>query len=466
MRRRLFLTGACGAMVGLPLLESLVPRAARAQAQAPRRFIAFFECNGVNMQQFYPSTDYGSLTPESFAGRSLAPLTEYADKLLIPRGIHMTPRGFNRDPSEGDDHAKGMGHKLTAQPLVGSDAYASGISIDQEIANQLNGGRPALALVVGNRGGGVLGHISYTGSEQPVTGENNPWLAYRDLMGLGGLDDEARARLVARRESVLDLVGEEFQRLQSRDLSQSDRQKLDMHFSAIRDLETGMGDDGLVCELDPARAAEIEGIGPDITRDAEFKRVGRMQMDILAMAIACGATRAATLQWGSGAGGPTFTWDGMSHEYNHHKLSHGNTADDCSGGEVEGYEQMLADIDTWFAGEFKYLLDRLSAYEEGEGTVLDNSACVWMNELSDGKGHDYRDLPYVIAGSCGGYLRQGEYVKVTAEPDPLNDVDVPHNMLLTTLLNAVGATAPDGGPVTRFGHPEFGGDGEIEGIKA
>lgn len=43
--------------------------------------------------------------------------------------------------------------------------------------------------MVGWRGDGVLGHISYTGDQQPVSGEQNPWLAYQDIMGLSGLDD-------------------------------------------------------------------------------------------------------------------------------------------------------------------------------------------------------------------------------------------------------------------------------------
>jgi hypothetical protein len=112
---------------------------------------------------------------------------------------------------------------------------------------------------------------------------------------------------------------------------------------------------------------------------------------------------------------------------------------------------MLFAIDRWFAGEYAYLLDRLSAYDEGGASVLDNSAVVWMNELSDGKGHDFRDLPVLIAGSAGGYLRQGEYIKVTSQSGTLNDVDAPHNQLLTTFLNAMDARQDDGSLYTDFG---------------
>ncbi|HTN86332.1 MAG TPA: DUF1552 domain-containing protein [Sorangium sp.] len=469
MKRRTFLRGACGVMLGLPFLESLRAGDAKADpASAARRFIAFFMCNGVNMDRFFPSTQYGALTAASFgAERAIAPLAGYRDRLLIPRGIHMAPRGFGWDMSAGDDHAKGMGCKLTAQPLVQGSQYPAGISLDQFIASKVNPpGTPALTLMVGARTPNVRGHISYSGSEQPVAGENNPWLAYKDLIGETNLEEEALVRLTKRRESVLDLVGAEYEGLLKKKLSKADREKLEMHFQTVRDLEVGMGNAGVIPrELPPERAAEIEAINPDtVSFDAEFKKIGRMQMDILALAIATGATRSATLQWGSGAHGPIFKWDGMSHEYNHHKLSHGNTKDDDSGSVVDGYEEMLFNIDRWFIGEYVYLLDRLAGYDEGGTSVLDNSAVVFMNELSNGKVHDFRDLPYIIAGSCGGYFKTGQYIKVTGQRDTVQDEDAPHNKLLTTLANAVGCTEEGGGPIKNFG--SFGEPGEFDQLKA
>jgi hypothetical protein len=471
VKRRNFLRGACGVVLALPFLESLNPKGAEAGPNDPdKRLIVFFMCNGMNLSRFWPTTPYGALTDASFAAdRSIAPLAAYRDKLLIPRGIHMVPRGFGWDPGAGDDHAKGMGHKLTAQPLVDGSQYAAGISVDQLIAQRLNApNTPALTLLVGSKSDSVLGHISYMGSEQPVTGENNPWLAYQDLIGVANLDEEALARLTKRRESVLDLVSGEYEALLSRDLSKSDREKLDMHFTTVRDLELSMTGNGVVaCTLDPARAAEIEGIDPNtVSQASQFKTIGRMQMDILALAIACGATRVGSLQWGSGAGGPIFTWDGMSHQYNHHKLSHGNTMDDNSGSSVAGYEEMLFDIDRWYMGELAYLLDRLSSYGEGDGTVLDNSVVLFTNELSDGREHNFMDQTYLLAGSCGGYLKTGQYIKVTAQSNTKNDVDAPHNKLLTTILNAVGVTEDNGNPVQNFGHPDFGEPGEFDVLKA
>lgn len=463
MNRRNFLRGACGVAVALPLLESLGWRrftsTARAAAGAPKRLIVYFTCNGVNLETFYPATDYGPLSAASFPDScALSPLRDHASRLLIPRGIYMAPKGFNFDDyaQQGDDHAKGMGHKLTAQPLLEGTLFAAGPSFDQVAAQKINpGGKQALTTMVGYRANNQLGFVSYTGPNSPVTGENNPWLIYQDLMGLGNLDEEAKMRFATRRQSVLDMVEDDFAALQSK-LGAEDKLKVEMHLDSIRNLELEMAGSGVIeCALDPARAAEIEALNPDtVATDAEFKKVGLMQLDILAMAIACGAVNVGSIQWGSGAGGPIFTWDGMAHQYNHHKLSHGNTKDDNSGEEVAGYLEMLTAIDRWYAEQYRYLLDRLAGYTEGDGTVLDNSVVVWANELGDGKGHTFFDLPWVIAGSGGGYLKQGQYIKMwNSDPNDFNTS--PHNRLLITLLNAVGVTADGGGPVTTFGHPNL-----------
>ncbi len=462
MNRRRFLRGALGAGLCLPFLDSLAPRDAKAGPTDNRRLVVFFCCNGVEMDRWWPDAPYGALSPASFtANRGLAALAPYASKLLLPRGMHMSPRGFGQDQSAGDDHAKGMGCKLTARRLQDGSVYAEGISVDQHIAKALNPkGAPSLSLMVGGRANGVLGHISYMGSNQPVTAENNPKLAYQDLVGLGGLDESDSKLLLARRQSVLDLVQDDYKVLLNEKLSQADRTKLEKHFDTVRDLEIKLAGT-IACNVNPERAAEIDGIDPNtVEYDDQYKKIGQMQMDILAMAISCGATRVATLQWGSGSGGPIFSWDGMKHGYNHHKLSHGNTKDDNSGGDVPGYLDMLLAIDQWYASQFAYLLGKLAGYDDGGGvSVLDNSAVVLMNELSHGKDHDYRDLPVAIAGSCGGYFTQGQYIKVTAQADTKNAADAPHNKLLTTLCNAMGV------PETHFGSQQLGEPGEFDQIK-
>ncbi|HEX6272942.1 MAG TPA: DUF1552 domain-containing protein, partial [Polyangiaceae bacterium] len=249
LARRRFLRGLGGVMVGLPFLEALAPRRAAAQSTAVQRFGVFFACNGVNMERWFPNGAYGALTDAHLTGTANEALLPFRQKLLFPRGVHMTPRGFDRDGGGGDDHGKGMAHKLTAR-FADDDAIALGPSLDQVIAAQVNPGaqgsrRAPLNLLVGRGGGSSgLGYISYSASGQPVAGINNPWNAYADFMNLGGTTapggGEAAMRVAVRRQSVLDLVNEQFADLKRGPLSADDKRKLDAHMTAIREIETGL----------------------------------------------------------------------------------------------------------------------------------------------------------------------------------------------------------------------------------
>ena len=301
---------------------------------------------------------------------------------------------------------------------------------------------------------------------KPVQGENNPWLAFRDFMVTAPTGPSTAQRIYDRQKSVLDVVKGEMDTLKSKGLSTADKAKLDLHYTSIRELETAMVGMGLAaCSLPDARKAQIQAVS-NVENEANYKAIGQMQMDVLALALACGHTRVGSLQWNNGAGGPTFKWDGLNHPYHHHAISHNSTTDVGSNTGVGGadYKQLLFEVDTWYAKQFRYLADKLNGYTEADGkTVLDNSALVWMNELSDGLEHNFMDMPYVIAGGCGGYLKTGQYVKLTKQANTKQLVDAPHNKLLTTLINGVGVLE-NGAPVTNFG--AYGETGEFSELKA
>ncbi len=463
--RRHFLRGFGGATLGLPFLDALAPRAAAARtASAIQRFGVFFGCNGVDMSRWFPRGPYGALSDEHLAGTANEALIPFRTQLLIPRGIHMAPRGGGRDPGGGDDHGRCMAHKLTAYPADAS-GLAQGPSIDYVLAQAINPGpdgarRPPLNLWVGKPGNyKSLDYISYSRPGQAVAAINNPWDAYATMMGLsalGGESAEARARILGRRQSVLDLVQERLGQLRRLPLSRDDQQKLDMHFTAVREVEVQVSATGLAC-LDPeieARARHYQGKPSLVVEDAHYPIIADIQIDLFALALACDMTRVVTLQFDRGSGGPTFKWEGMNHEYNHHKLSHGKVRDDCFGestakgcDNVAGFIDMLFDIDRWHQRRFARLLGRLNAYTEADGrTLLDNSAILYTNEMSDGKLHSFMDLPYIIAGSAGGRFRQNLYYPLG--PEGQTDSSAPHNRLLNTVLNVLGV------PSDWFGLPE------------
>jgi hypothetical protein len=67
------------------------------------------------------------------------------------------------------------------------------------------------------------------------------------------------------------------------------------------------------------------------------------------------------------------------------------------------------------------------------------------------------DLPYILAGSAGGFFKQGQYIRLGRAQNPSGDDQVaPHNKLLNTLVNAMGIQsdwfgAPEGAGATMQG---------------
>src|ERR1700761_4203253 len=93
--RRFFLQGAAGAVVGLPLLESFIPKHALAQAAGSQTFAVFLRqgngCQqagiGTEPERFWPA-NLGALTTSSMnaeGGKATSVLKDYASKLLLVR---------------------------------------------------------------------------------------------------------------------------------------------------------------------------------------------------------------------------------------------------------------------------------------------------------------------------------------------------------------------------------------------
>lgn len=447
INRRRFLRGLFGVAVAIPFLESLAPRRAKAGTGDVPPFAIFMrQANGVvqetdEPEMFWPR-NLGALTAASMdadSDRATSELRDYADKLILVRGVNFA------FPGNGCGHSGGGNQCLTAARVsddpAGNESLSMGESIDNRIARELNpAGVEPLTLYAGKMSGYIDEVLSYRGPLQLRAAERNPYNAYMDLFGLSQLEPEVLKQLAAQRSSVNDLVRDQMQALMSRkDLSASDRQKLDMHFQAIRDLEVTMS-----CSLPAESVAAMEAISPDAGANDNVEAVARMQMDIIALAMACGVTRAATLQIGDGNDSTEYTIDGVRQK-SFHKISHRIDSDGSDGPPIEGAMELHHKIDRIHGRLFKYLLDRLSAYEFGNGKLLDYGVAVWLNDLAD-KYHSYNNVPYVLAGGAAGFLKTGRYIDAGG---------VANNKLLSTIGAAVGCRNEAGEPLDNFGDPEL-----------
>lgn len=469
--RRAFLRTIGGLGIGLPFLEGLAERSAFAQeagAAAPTFGMFICTANGVvqafrqEPEKFWPP-ELGPLTTagmQAFAGdRATGLLADYADRLLIVRGVNYP------FPNRGCGHALGLALCLTAAQPEGDAqrAVATGISADTLIASELHpAGVEPLTLYAGRKGGYIDEKLSFRAPRQVRAAEGNPWNVYQRLVGLAQPDTGASTgeaeRLALRRRSVNDLVREELNALINLPaLSQDDRSRLDLHFTSVRDLEQGMLALASSCTADRLDVQAIQAMndGSAFRRaDNTIEDVAKLQIDLTAFAFACNASRVATLQIGDGTDGTRYTIGGVQAE-RFHWISHRQTSDGNDGLPIANAVEIHIEIDRLRMLTFKHLLDRFSSYTTPYGTLLDAAFALWTNHVAIGPSHSFNNLPVIIAGSAGGFLRQGQYVDAGG---------VGSNRLLNTLITANGVRR-NGGPVTDFGEPGLPG-GLIDALVA
>jgi hypothetical protein len=423
MTRRSFLRGAGGAVVGLPLLASLGARA-QANPQFPLRFIVMLHPNGTKPEEWFPTA--GASETEFTLKRILQPLVPFQDRLLITSGIDMPAV----DIGPGEPHQSGMGGVLTGWHLLDGDfvggdgslaGWGAGVSVDQRIAEVVGMDTPFRSLELGVRAdhpagqGEVRNRMIYLGPEQPLAPENQPLVAFDRLFTDLQTDVTALAQLRAHRRSVIDAVTQQFTALQPR-LGHADRQKLDSHLTLVRDLEQRLQGDGMVqdCTV-PAEPAAMAS-----NDENTMPAVTTAQMDLIVAAMTCDLTRVASVQFSNGQNHIRFPWLAPQSLGDGHTLSHAGPSN------AEATEEWIA-RDNWYAQQLAYLMTQLDSVPEGDGTLLDNTIILWVNELAVGNTHSHQNMPFLIAGGAGGKLNMGRYLQYT---------NASHVDLLNTMLTA------------------------------
>ncbi|MAQ17618.1 MAG: Tat (twin-arginine translocation) pathway signal sequence domain protein [Sandaracinus sp.] len=410
--RRRFLAG-----LGAGLAASTVglPPAHGAPGGTARRLVVFFTPNGTIHRQWRPS---GGETDFRFpAGSILEPLAAQRERLVILDGL---------DFHGVSNHEGGMAAMLTGGG--GPGHVGEGASIDQFVARHIGGASPFASLELGVLtsawGGNVQTRMSYARQGEHLPNADRPADVHRRVFGAvvepGAADDR-----LARRASILDLLQDEVADLRA-SAPRSEHAKLDAHLDALRRAETTLTSPGVAgCALDAPTLALDPG-----ANDA-FPAVGRAQMDLLVAALACGQTRVASLQWSHTVGPVVFSWLGIAE--GHHSLSH---FDDANTAGVDAFVR----AERWFAEQFAYLLQRLEDQPDPEsgGSLLDSTLVLWAQELGDGRLHECRSVPWVLAG---GPMRGGRYLQLGGAP---------HQQVLTSVARALGVDTES------YGDPSYG----------
>jgi hypothetical protein len=405
--------------IGLPLLEAMrispLGSTALAQNAPPKRFIVWFTGSGSILDKWRPSgtADNFQLSP------ILAPLEPHKDHLVVVDGCYL-------QHANGDAHTDGMGACLTGTPLrptSGGTGYATGISVDQVIAEHIGASTAlkSLELSVSKLPVSVWTRLAYAGDNEPIPPEHDAQKVFARLFTdrtAGSVDDAALATLKAQRKSVLDAVADDYATLGKR-LGTDDRQRIEQHFTAIREIETRMDavtPGGSAC---PTTAQPPSYDSLDAMGDAGYPLMGKLMMDLMVTALSCDRTRVITLLWEHAAENQRFPF--INADVEHHEAIHASQF-----GPVQT-------ILTWFTTQQAYLLSKMKEIKEGDGSLLDNTLIFSTSEQSNGTTHRHDNMPYLLLGKAGGALKTKRWLRYSGNE--------PHNNLLVSMLNLMGVEA-------------------------
>ena len=452
-----------GAMMSLPLLEAMRPLTALAgktAAKFPVRMAVLYMPNGVNPNAWTPKT-----TGRNFElSPTLSPLAKVQDDLLVLTEL------WNAAADTGDGHYVKTGGFLTGTTITrttGSDVCSGGVSMDQIAAQRVGNFTPLPSLELGieathtfvdtNVGFTTLygGHISWNTPTTPVAKEVNPQLAFDRLFrsnggGHGG-DPVANA-------SVIDLVLDDAKRLQ-RKVGRADQLKLNEYLDSVRAVEKRI-------EFEARRKADEANADPLVTR--EIDRLGgrikdyyadpakvserrtnhtehvRLMLDLMVLAFWSDSTRVSTFMFGNAVSGKNFSFlDGV--KGGHHEISHHEN----NAAKMEQYQR----INTWHLTQYAYMLEKMKAIKESEGTLLDNSMILLGAGMRDGNAHSPKNLPIILAGRGGGTLATGRHL-VYEKKTPLTNL---YRSMLARVGAPVEKLADSTGELLGLADPNFKG---------
>jgi hypothetical protein len=410
--RRTFLRGA-GLAVALPFVDAMVPALARAQTsrKPPVRMAFVYVPNGIDMQHWNPSYE-GRLGELPQTLQPLEPMKD--DILLLGNLTHNTGRALL---DGAGDHGRCSGSYLTGVQVRKSvtDIKAS-VSCDQLVANQIGRETRFPSLEVGLEDARQAGdcdsgyscaytnNLAWRSETQPMPPILDPRSLFERLFGDGAdLSPEARERRRIRRRSILDFVAEDTRALRG-DLGPSDQRKLDEYLDSIRSIEQQL----LAAEKENAQVDP--GMEKPYGIPSDFAEHFRLMTDMITVAFRADLTRVVTF---------LVTREGTSRAYReigisdgHHPLTHHRN-------QVELMDK-VAQINRYHVAQFSEWIAKLKVADEGDGSVLENSMIVYGAGLADGNAHTHHDLPTLIAGRGGNFIKTGRRVVYRKETPMCN----------------------------------------------
>ncbi|NUO52846.1 MAG: DUF1552 domain-containing protein [Polyangiaceae bacterium] len=411
LNRRAFLGGAGGVIVGLPLLEVMDRKEARAST-GPHRYVVAFA--GVSLFKSAVPTSTGASYTMTPAFASLEPLR---DKLMLVSGLGIPAAGAEGEPNNIPLGGRPAGpfHNLTVEPILtgmrsGLGPLLSSPTSDQLIADQLAGATPIHSLQLRVQAEAYVGGYGNMSAKKDGSGATplppiaNPLVAYETLFGnFTPSTPTVSGQTLAQRRSVLDIVSSRAERLLPK-VSAADRIRLEQHFEEIRALEKKLEDTMQPAGPGCAAPASPTVPGPGSAYSGENER-GKILSDLLHMAFVCDLTRVSSFMISFAqsqmSAGPL-----IGQDYACHELTHSVAQDEL--GNTAGPAAWAA-MNAWHVEQLAYLAQKLEDTTEDDETLLDRTALALLFEAGTQSSHSTGNMCVAVLGR-GDRLRLGEHI--------------------------------------------------------
>ncbi len=422
--RRTFLRGAMGASIALPFLDAMVPAATAQSLTAARdrhRFGVIYMPNGIYPDMWHPDT-----VGRDFEFKSIMkPLERHRDVLTTISQLK-APDGSK---DMGGIHMGASAAFLNATGPLGRNGEFNRVesrrSIDQYIADAIAGDTPLRSLEIGTEDMGTsagacdgypcvfFNTMAWADDTTPLPVGVNPQVTFERMFGDPGTPEQRVARL-KRKQSLLDSVREDTSRLQ-RMIGAADNAILDEYLANVRRVETQL-------QKMEARAGVLESTaeGP-VGIPYDFDDHVTVSYDLLHLAYQGDITRVFSFMLGHEASGRSYAHVGVP-EPHHSTSHHKNTQESLD---------MYARINTYQMVKLAEFLDKLSATQDGDRSLLDSSLIYFGAGMSNGLLHDRHNVPAVLFGRANGTLKGNRHIEAKK--------DLPTANLLIALADRFGA---------------------------
>lgn len=397
--RRAFLQGIGGMALALPVLDAM---GSDVTGEIPRRFCAIYTANGMSLPNRDHGIDEWSWFPTAeqngqfVFGKSTEPLSRFREKLSFLGGLYH-PSGTKADPHVCSDMW------LTGAPLHNpKPGTYNSVGLDQIVAlhTKQHCRQPSLVLSI-DAGTGFLsrtGTISYSLEGRPIPAENSPRRIFDRLFRADQDSLRSERAALQRRIKLVDAVVDNAKTLHQQ-LGGSDRERMDQYLTSLNELESRLIASERWIDI-PLKQQDHSHLHLDVTNEGEPADYYRNMFDLIALAFDADITRSVTfmLNREDGMGiSDTFPLK-LGLTRTHHSLSHA--------GDKDG-QLMFAKYDLFLSEQLAYFFDRLLAYQDRGGSVLDNTIVLFGSGASTT--HNPRNLPTLIAGGASFGLRHGNY---------------------------------------------------------